>query len=143
MGKSGVCRGCGLPMNGNPCKWGMHAQCVRAAGIPLMRNGAIDGMERARSNEVRRTFVAAGCVITHEIAALLARAAARVAERSVMQETDAPRKKKRPCLRCREDFMSEGAGNCVCGPCKGTRAWREGGGFAVRLPSTHRKGGAA
>lgn len=34
---------------------------------------------------------------------------------------------RRPCLMCRRPFDSEGAHNRICGECKKTHAWREGG----------------
>ena len=30
----------------------------------------------------------------------------------------------RCCIRCRTPFSSEGFGERICGPCKGTKAWR-------------------
>lgn len=30
----------------------------------------------------------------------------------------------RRCIRCRTPFHSEGFGERICGPCKGTTAWR-------------------
>lgn len=36
--------------------------------------------------------------------------------------------KTRKCLRCREDFLSEGPGNRICGVCKGSEDWRAGAG---------------
>jgi hypothetical protein len=31
---------------------------------------------------------------------------------------------RRPCLCCRDLFVSEGPGNRICAPCKSTEAWR-------------------
>lgn len=39
---------------------------------------------------------------------------------------DPPPFKPRVCLRCRDQFMSEGAGNHVCGRCKLQRSWKQG-----------------
>ena len=32
----------------------------------------------------------------------------------------------RRCLRCREDFDSEGAHHRICNRCKASRSWRQG-----------------
>lgn len=43
-------------------------------------------------------------------------------ERPDAAPADVPRTRR--CLRCRTPFPSEGFGERICRPCKGTNAWR-------------------
>jgi hypothetical protein len=43
-------------------------------------------------------------------------------DRPLAANADVPQ--MRHCLRCRTPFLSEGFGERICRPCKGTNAWR-------------------
>lgn len=44
---------------------------------------------------------------------------------------NAPPVKVIPCLKCQEDFVSDGPGDRVCDGCENSEAWRLGGDYVV------------
>ncbi|PZQ14291.1 MAG: hypothetical protein DI565_12790 [Ancylobacter novellus] len=46
------------------------------------------------------------------------------AEEAAERATKAARRRNRPCILCREAFMSDHAGHRVCSPCRATDEWR-------------------
>tara|TARA_Y100001951_G_C11151139_1_gene189267 strand:- start:50 stop:253 length:204 start_codon:yes stop_codon:yes gene_type:complete len=40
-------------------------------------------------------------------------------------------KKKRKCMMCEKDFMSEWIGNRICDPCKSTDYWKTGNDYSI------------
>jgi hypothetical protein len=48
--------------------------------------------------------------------------------------------KPRRCLMCSHEFVSEGVGNRICAPCKGSRTWQGGADFPCAGPVTTGRG---
>jgi uncharacterized protein with von Willebrand factor type A (vWA) domain len=78
-----------------------------------------------------------------EIAAELGRAEAAVAvkasrinlppKRDVRSQNVKNKTRMRNCLRCRTPFISEGPGNRICDPCKGSADWQGGGDYYATM----------